>query len=766
MSLFSCWRNLITRTRPSHPAIASASRSIVEGLEQRALFAVSAPAGYSLLATIPVDGKTGAHVIREDISMRTDEQYFYIASGKHQIGQNPTRYADAQKYQNVSLAWVNGSGPHLRANGVNWWAAVPGADFEPDTNRYYTKQVNGNGQYLETWISDSYYGDNDGGLTLQVYVKNLAPVIETVLTVPEAASSEDPIVVGVGETVTISGTFSDPDSEDSWAVTLDNGDGTDAVAGDINAGSMEYLTTTSYDTPGTYTAVLTITDNNGATDTETRSVTVLDRPNIIIDSVPEEDEESTGAYVPLNNDDDDGDDVIDLEEGVSILGENNLVPMQLVLPSSWETGVDGTVTLAIDQGASCVKVWTNSDKSDGLVLGGSTTEKTWSRSEMPSTLWVEGIATTTVEIAIFTLLCQAGNSTPAVKPDKAVVKVFDGPIALEDNQAGVIGGVVPSVKKEGVVSQHFVTPKAAEQKVWLRADVQVPEGKTFDEMYAWEGGDAVAGAPEKRSVSRSAAGKYVVKLKDKDGNVLSTVTVWVVWATLEATPRGISDLPAPIGASLSAGYNFTATIHPATIVTDQDRPKLSGERSAVPPGGKNYADMDLAEGASMKWDMSRQLRQKHVQLPAGWQITDFVTPETHREVANYPESDIVGNDDASVGDEDNDPYAPAHIAKITSWDEPEAGPKHAKGAVGDQIEIRSQFREFARLNLDAQWYRISDFQEWQVDFKLTKRLVSEDAEMLDLNGDGDREDMVPLWRGSLDADGKHLTTAALDNGGW
>lgn len=202
MSFLSRWRNLTARTRLSDPAVVLATRGIIEALEKRSLLSVSPPAGFELVTAFDVDATAEVHEIRPDLKLSSSEQYFFIASGQHQLAINPLRYADAQKYQNLSGAWVSGSNPHLRVNNVNWWAAAPEADFDATGQRYYSKLVYGDNKALDAWVNDSNYGDNIGFLSLQVFARKpvvtILPAATGGVSVPEGSSGAAFVVKRTG----------------------------------------------------------------------------------------------------------------------------------------------------------------------------------------------------------------------------------------------------------------------------------------------------------------------------------------------------------------------------------------------------------------------------------------------------------------------------------------------------------------------------------------------------------------------------------------
>ena len=94
--------------------------------------------------------------------------------------------------------------------------------------------------------------------------------------------------------------------------------------------------------------------------------------------------------------------------------------------------------------------------------------------------------------------------------------------------------------------------------------------------------------------------------------------------------------------------------------------------------------------------------------------------------------DVVGNDDPSNTDEttydiigDGVSVAPYISNVLKMHDSPSFVLFNSSGALGDVVELRDNFRDFVRLNLgddpsNAKWFRISDYVEWRVHFKLKK----------------------------------------------
>ena len=129
--------------------------------------------------------------------------------------------------------------------------------------------------------------------------------------------------------------------------------------------------------------------------------------------VPDSDEETVGAYILVNWDDDDGDGsmnadgswtvdpVPDLYENL-VTHEDNLAKLVPTLQPALQ---DGTVELEISAGSSKIKLWTANTKQSEVVLTGST--KTWDLSDpgqrtafqqlATSGLWIEGITASGAE---------------------------------------------------------------------------------------------------------------------------------------------------------------------------------------------------------------------------------------------------------------------------------------------------------------------------------------------------------------------------------
>lgn len=253
---------------------------------------------------------------------------------------------------------------------------------------------------------------------------------------------------------------------------------------------------------------------------------------------------------------------------------------------------------------------------------------------------------------------------------------------------------------------------------------------------------------------------------------------WTIWST--AAPVIIP--AAPVIYNINPGMNgfsrtitITFTIQPATIISATpaavDIPDLRGANTSIAgpvvpppdvPGGdvgvQNSGAGVLAGGATTKWDVSRQNKQKPANI-ANIPLT-IAQPgalEFYTLYNNYPTLSACGNDDKGVADEDNDPYTVgfAPIGAILAQDAPTRIILDADGAVGDTFELRLHFREFARVLLDTNWYRISNYQLWRIHHRGIK--ADESVDGTDYDGDGNQTDVFWIDNG---------TTIALDNAGF
>ena len=150
-------------------------------------------------------------------------------------------------------------------------------EFEdPNNDTVYWEMDFGDGAFMEgngTEVSHSYVEEGTYVATLSVYDEwNSKSTCEVTLRVlhndePRASFTYSPSELKAGDSVSFRDSSNDPDgSVVAWF--WDFGDGST---------STERNPTHSYDSPGTYTVVLTVTDNDGMKGSHTKTVLVLPR---------------------------------------------------------------------------------------------------------------------------------------------------------------------------------------------------------------------------------------------------------------------------------------------------------------------------------------------------------------------------------------------------------------------------------------------------------------------------------------------------------
>lgn len=330
---------------------------------------------------------------------------------------------------------------------------------------------------------------------------------------------------------------------------------------------------------------------------------------------------------------------------------------------------------------------------------------------------------------------------------------------------------------------HFAAVREAAGTMILHAEVE-PDTPDVRRDLSWEADGApvvvgaVGGDRRTMSVPTTAALRIPVRLRYRTATCWRGVA-WVIWADGAADVR--LETPLAAGSTRIVGfYRSTFTIQPAALIpaaAPAEVPELRGAPfNDVPIGPPGLAtvsrsgDIALRGGATLRWDGSRQIRRNvltggpPLALPAGrFFETRLEFPRDAAGILPVRDRDIIGNDDANVADEDNDPYdgnawaVPTAGARgsLFTRDRPTMRLDPGLGVAGNTVEIRRHFLEFVRVELGGVWYRASDFLPWRQHVRLIKR--SEAAVGADLNGDGDMLDDVWVDDGS---------SVAEDNGGF
>ncbi len=328
--------------------------------------------------------------------------------------------------------------------------------------------------------------------------------------------------------------------------------------------------------------------------------------------------------------------------------------------------------------------------------------------------------------------------------------IKDIDIVPADGVARVVGDVIPTAKANSLI-RHFVTPKESDDipDDYVELQASGTDAATFDSKYEWEGG--VAGsAANKRKVKRDTTGKTEVKLKKKAGAVLVQMNVWVVWATMSADIAGVSRITegqlgkqsARLGNNqfiAGAAIEWTATIQPQSVITDEDIPDLETQIRKRPPGknkGVPYlGNEDATDSEFAGWDVTRRIHLRAFKGPNLEQIgaddpddsTHYLAPQ------DFPSDPVEGNDDPNVETEDDNPYDDSEPGKaagtLMSFDLPSAtysdnqrapfGPA-GTGFDGDRLKVELTFQEFVRVQIGQKWYRCSGYMPWRHHYKLSR----------------------------------------------
>lgn len=123
-------------------------------------------------------------------------------------------------------------------------------------------------------------------------------------------------------------------------------------------------------------------------------------------AVPEEKEETVGAFSVANLNNTDSDNTADNQDD-SIPGEKDMIKLEIKKSSP---NMTGNVTLTITGDGTQVKLWKAETKA-----GGVEAKRTWSATELPVTVWVEGLAKSTAVRDIEAAIKYNGNVVDKAK---------------------------------------------------------------------------------------------------------------------------------------------------------------------------------------------------------------------------------------------------------------------------------------------------------------------------------------------------------------
>jgi DNA/RNA endonuclease G (NUC1) len=172
------------------------------------------------------------------------------------------------------------------------------SDGSQASGKVVTKSFADNGSFTATLVVNDAFGW-EKSVQHGVTVANVAPTVSLNATTPLSITS--------GESVSVTGSFSDPGSDAPWHALLDWGNGT-TVPGTFSASGATITGTQTYLVAGTYTVTLTVTDKDGAVGS--RSLTVnVGRRAVVADN---------GSGVINLNDQGNGDVKITLESDANV----------------------------------------------------------------------------------------------------------------------------------------------------------------------------------------------------------------------------------------------------------------------------------------------------------------------------------------------------------------------------------------------------------------------------------------------------------------
>lgn len=170
----------------------------------------------------------------------------------------------------------------------------------PSSHTYVDNAASGTTYTISLTVTDSK-GASDTKLTT-VAVANVVP---TVNAGPDVANVNKKVAYTLG-----GASFSDPGADSPWAYVVDWGDGTANTTGTASTVGALSGITHSYATSGAYTVTVTVTDKDGASGSDTKLVTVINRAPVITSmGGPYATPENGSVTFAANVSDPDGDDL-------------------------------------------------------------------------------------------------------------------------------------------------------------------------------------------------------------------------------------------------------------------------------------------------------------------------------------------------------------------------------------------------------------------------------------------------------------------------
>jgi PKD domain len=150
----------------------------------------------------------------------------------------------------------------------SWTVTKDGLAFGTGSSAAFSFTPNDEGTYVATLLAKDD-GAMTGKTSVTVTGANVAPSAKIT-----AITQSAPLVLTTNESVSFSGSFSDPGALDSHTATWSFGDGATATTSFGPGGSAGLSATHSYVAAGTFTVTLTVTDDDGGVGQVTSKVTV------------------------------------------------------------------------------------------------------------------------------------------------------------------------------------------------------------------------------------------------------------------------------------------------------------------------------------------------------------------------------------------------------------------------------------------------------------------------------------------------------------
>ena len=168
------------------------------------------------------------------------------------------------------------------------------------------------------------------------------------------------------------------------------------------------------------------------------TIQVVDPVDLAFGGLADADEVTIGAFLCVNNDDDNGNGTADKDDVGPTVGEDDLMPVTITL----DPARAGSVTLAVAPPSELLRFYENSDRSGEFPLPHTWTDPA---TELPKTLYVEGLARST-----------------AVRDAELSATFLEDEFSCHDTLAFTVGAVAGAASYDTVEVRYktFIAPDA------------------------------------------------------------------------------------------------------------------------------------------------------------------------------------------------------------------------------------------------------------------------------------------------------------------